>query len=67
MGTPLLTRVPSVRVKREMATLLTTGPDDRHLELELVKDVAAELGADEEQEADDEDRHARRRCRRSGP
>ena len=26
IGTPLLTRVPSVRVKREMATLLMTGP-----------------------------------------
>ena len=26
MGTPLLTRVPRVRVNREMATLLTTGP-----------------------------------------
>ena len=26
MGTPLLTSVPSVRVKREMATLLMTGP-----------------------------------------
>ncbi len=36
MGTPLLTSVPSVRVNREMATLLTTGPEDRHLEFELV-------------------------------
>ena len=26
IGTPLLTRVPSVRAKREMATLLMTGP-----------------------------------------
>ena len=37
MGTPLLTRVPSVRVKREMATLLTTGPMTGTLSLNLSK------------------------------
>ena len=34
--------------------LADDGPDDGHLELELVPDVAAELGADEEHEEDDE-------------
>jgi hypothetical protein len=35
MGTPLLTRVPSVRVNREMATLLMTGPMGGILSLNL--------------------------------
>src|SRR5271154_2162254 len=35
MGTPLLTSVPSVRVKREMATLLMTGPSAGILSLNL--------------------------------
>ena len=35
MGTPLLTRVPSVRAKREMATLLTTAPKGGTLSLSL--------------------------------
>ena len=35
IGTPLLTSVPSVRVKREMETLLTTGPIGGMLSLDL--------------------------------
>ena len=35
MGTPLLTSVPSVREKREMATLLMTGPKAGILSLTL--------------------------------
>src|SRR5260221_2083159 len=35
IGTPLLTRVPRVRVKREIATLLTTGPRTGILSLNL--------------------------------
>src|ERR1035437_3719055 len=37
MGTPLLTSVPRVRVKREMAILLTTGPTTGTLSLNLSK------------------------------
>ena len=35
MGTPLLTRVPSVRENREMDTLVTTGPTGGSLSLSL--------------------------------
>src|ERR1035441_499682 len=38
--------------------LADDGPDDRHLELELVKSVAAKLGADEKHEEDHEDGQA---------
>ena len=62
IGTPLLTSVPRVRVKREMATLLMTGPRTGMLSLDLVPDMAAEFGLNEQQE-DNHQQHqdARRR------
>ena len=57
MGTPLLTSVPSVRVKREMATLLMTGPKRRHLELDLVPDITADFRFDGQQEHNHHHRH----------
>jgi hypothetical protein len=50
MGTPELTRVPRVRVNREMATLLITGPTAGHLEFELVPNRRPNLVLNEELE-----------------
>ena len=60
MGTPLLTSVPSVRVKREMATLLMTGPRAGIFSLNLSQTQPAELGLLMNSMKDDhEHRHAR--------
>ncbi len=55
IGTPLVTSVPSVRVKREMALFLVRSPRERGFQLHVVEEDSALRGLAEHVVADHED------------